>query len=86
MCRSCAHVGGDTAEDERIRIRRIFEREKQSDHIRAICECTVQVSEPRVLVSGILCRHSGKEHEENRRVYPEPTERRSDSATVGNGV
>jgi len=78
---SHTHAGRDTAEDERGRICRIFEREEQPDYIPATCESKIQIWESNLLVSWILCGHGRQECEKDTRVYPKPAKRRSDSGS-----
>ena len=40
---SHSYVGGDTTEDERVRFCWISEREEQSDHLREMGKCEVQI-------------------------------------------
>ena len=70
---SCAYAGEHTAEGIGIRFYGIPEGKEQSDDLREIPRIAVQVSEPGILVSRVLCGHSGKECEEDRRVHPAST-------------
>lgn len=40
---SYSYVGGDTTEDERVRVCWISEMEAQSDHLREMGKCEVQI-------------------------------------------
>ena len=73
--RSHPHVGKHTAEDQRIGLYGISEREKLSDDIRPICEFEVSVRKSEILVPRLLCGYSGAEQESDRGVHPESAER-----------
>ena len=54
MSRSYSHTGGDTAENERFRFRRVSQGEKQSNHLRATRQSKVQIWQSAVLASRVL--------------------------------
>ena len=72
----CAYTGGNTAEDQRIRIHGISERQEQHDDIPKIREHEICIPEPLILVQGILCRHGRQEHESDQGIHSEPVEDR----------
>ena len=55
----------------------ISEREKFAHDIRKACESEIQIWKPSFQVLWILSRHSGKEHSDDQKVYPESAQRRS---------
>ena len=57
------------AQNERVRIYGIPEREKQSDDIKEIRKHEICIPKPRILVQGILCGYSRKEYKSNKRIY-----------------
>ena len=58
MSRPCAYAGGDSTKTVGIEFHGILEGKEQYDAVRTIRGTEVQVSEPRILVPGILCGHS----------------------------
>ena len=76
MSRSRTSSGEYPAQNERSGIHGISEREKQPDDISEMGEHEVCISQPRILVQGILCRYSRGKHKCNKRVYSETVKAR----------
>ena len=51
-------------------------RKKQCNNIQQVCKYEIQISEQRVLVPWLLCRHGRKECKEDKGIHSEPTCRR----------
>ena len=56
VSRPCAYAGGDPAETFGIEFHGVLEGKEQYDAIRTVWGTEIQVSEPRILVPGILLR------------------------------
>ncbi len=59
LCRLYPYACGDSAQNERIRLYGISEREKQSDALRAVWLFEIQIQEQGVLVQRVLRRYGG---------------------------
>lgn len=59
LCRSYPYACGDPAQNERIRLYGISEREKQSDALRAVWRYEIQIQEQGVLVQRVLRQYGG---------------------------
>ena len=57
MSRSCAYSCIDPAQNERFGVHGIPERKEYDDNLRAVCAPEVQVWEPTLLESGLLCEY-----------------------------
>ena len=64
------------AQNERFGIHGIFKGKEQSHDISKIRKYEICIPKPRVLVQGILCRYSRKEHCSNKKLYSQPTKAR----------
>ena len=70
------HVGGNSAKAGSSEFHGVPERKEQHDVVRAIRRTEVQVSKQRVLVQGILCRHSREKHKSDTGIHTKSAERR----------
>ena len=60
MSRPCAYAGGNSTETFGIEFHGVLEGKEQYDAIRTVWGTEIQVSEPRILVPGILRDTAGK--------------------------
>lgn len=72
---SCSYAGGNPSKNLCCEFRGIFEREKLVANISEVGEHEIQISQQRVLVSRLLCRHGREEHDEDKRIYRQPDKR-----------
>lgn len=70
--RSYPYAYGNPAQNERIRLYGISERETRSDALRAVWRSEIQIQEQGILVPGILRRYGREEHGEDTGIHKAP--------------
>jgi len=76
LSRSYSYAGGNTAENQRIGLHGVSEREKQFADIRSVEQHQIQVQESRILVQRVLCGYSWEKYKKDKGIYQASAGRR----------